>query len=65
MYTRSICGQQPFHSLRAHQHSSDQMQILKDQSAQTMARVVSVAYMYIYIYIYIFIYIYIYLYIFI
>ena len=27
-----------------HQHSSDQMKILKEQSAQTTARVVSVAY---------------------
>ena len=43
IYIRSICGQQRFHSLRAHQHSSDQMKILKDQSAQTTARVVSVA----------------------
>ena len=31
---RSICGQQPFRSLRAHQHSSDQMKVMKDQSAQ-------------------------------
>ena len=44
IYIRSMCGQQPFRSLRAHQHSSDQMKILKDQSAQTTARVVSVAY---------------------
>ena len=44
IYTQSICGQQPFRSLRAHQHSSDQMKILKDQRAQTTARVVSVAY---------------------
>ena len=29
IYMQSICGQQPFHSLRAHQHSSDQMKILK------------------------------------
>ena len=43
-YIRSICGQQPFHSLRAHQHSSDQMKILKEQSAQTTARVVSAVY---------------------
>ena len=43
-YIRSICRQQPFRSLRAHQYSSDQMKILKDQSAQTTARVVSVAY---------------------
>ena len=41
---RSICRQQPFRSLRAHQYSSDQMKILKDQSAQTTARVVSIAY---------------------
>ena len=41
---RSICRQQLFRSLRAHQYSSDQMKILKDQSAQTTARVVSVAY---------------------
>ena len=33
-----------FFSFRAHQHSSDQIKILKDQSAQTTARVVSVAY---------------------
>ena len=64
MYTRSICRQQLFRCLRAHQYSSDQMKILKDQSAQTTARVVSVAYclwlpfLYIYnIYIYIYIYI--------
>ena len=45
IYIRSICRQQLFHSLRAHQYSSDQMKILKDQSAQTTARVVvSVAY---------------------
>ena len=42
-YIQSICGQQPFRSLRAHQHSSYQMKILKDQSAQTNARAVSVA----------------------
>ena len=41
---RSICGQQPFRCLRAHQHSSDQMEILKDQSAQTTGRVRSFAY---------------------
>ena len=40
---KSICRQQLFCSLRAHQHSSNQMKILKDQSAQTTARVVSVA----------------------
>ena len=44
IYIRSICRQQLFRSLRAHQYSSDQMKILKDQSAQTTARVVSVAY---------------------
>ena len=41
---RSICRQQLCRFLRAHQYSSDQMKILKDQSAQTTARVVSVAY---------------------
>ena len=41
---RSICIQQLFRSLRAHQYSSDQKKILKDQIAQTTARVVSVAY---------------------
>ena len=35
---------QLFRSLRAHQYSSDQKEILKDKSAQTTARVVSVAY---------------------
>ena len=40
----SICGQQPFRSLRAHQRSSDQMKILKDQSAQTATRAVGLAY---------------------
>ena len=40
----SICGPQPFRSLRAHQHSSDQRKILKDQCAQTTARVASVEY---------------------
>ena len=43
-HTRSICRQQLFCSLRAHQYSSDQMKILKDQSAQTTARVMSIAY---------------------
>ena len=33
-----------FRSLRAHQYSSNQKKILKGQSAQTTARVVSVAY---------------------
>ena len=41
---RSICGQLLLCSLRAHQRSSDQMKILKDQSAQTTTRVVGVAY---------------------
>ena len=40
---RSTCRQQLFGSLRAHQYSSDQMKILKDQSAQNTPRVVSVA----------------------
>ena len=44
IYTRSICVQQLFRSLRAHQYSSDQKKILKDQSAQTTVRVMSVAY---------------------
>ena len=45
IYIRSICRQQLLHSLRAHQYSSDQTKILKDQSAQTTAAgVVSVAY---------------------
>ena len=35
---RSICGQQLFCSLRAHQSSSDQMEILKNQSVQTTTR---------------------------
>ena len=39
-----ICRQQLFRSLRAHQYSSDQKKIWKDQSAQTTASVVSVAY---------------------
>ena len=52
-----IYRQQLFRSLWAHQYSSDQKKILKDQRAQTTARVVSVAYRY-YIYIYIYIYIY-------
>ena len=30
IYIRSICGQQLFRSLKAHQRSSDQMKILKD-----------------------------------
>ena len=40
----SICGQQLFRSLRARQRSSDQMKILKDQSAQTTTRTVGIAY---------------------
>ena len=43
IYIRSICGQQLFRSLRAHQCSSDQMKILKDQSAQTTTRAVGIA----------------------
>ena len=44
-YMRSICGQQLFRTLRAHQRSSDQMKIFKGQSAQTTTtRVVGVAY---------------------
>ena len=43
IYIRSICRQQLFRSLRAHQYSSDQNKILQDQSAQTTARVVRVA----------------------
>ena len=42
-YIRSICGQQLFRSLRADQRSSDQMKILKDQSAQTTTRAVGIA----------------------
>ena len=41
---RSICGQQLLRCLRAHQRSSDQMNILKDQSAKTTTRVVGLAY---------------------
>ena len=41
---RSICGQQLFHSLRAHQRSPDQMKIWKDQSVQTTTRTVGIAY---------------------
>ena len=44
IHTRSICRQQLFCSLRAHQYSSDQKKILKDQIAQTTARVLSIAY---------------------
>ena len=44
IYIGSICGQQLFRSLRAHQCSSDQMKILKDQSAQTTTRAVGIAY---------------------
>ena len=40
----SICGQQMFLFLGAHQRSSDQIKILKDQSAQNTTRVVGVAY---------------------
>ena len=41
---RSICGQQLFRSLRAHQRSSDQLKILKDQTAQTTIRAVGAGY---------------------
>ena len=40
----SICGQQLFRSLRAHQRSLDQIRILKERSAQTAARAVGIAY---------------------
>ena len=43
VYIRSICTQQLFRSLRAHQYSSDQKKILKNHSAQTTTRVVNVA----------------------
>ena len=42
IYIWSIC--RDLTSLRAHQYNSDQITILKDQSAQTTARVVSIAY---------------------
>ena len=53
---RSISRQQLFHYLRAHQRSSDQMKVMKDQSEcsyyyQSSGR--SNIYIYIYIYIYI------------
>ena len=38
---RSICAQQPFRSLRAHQHSSDQIKILKEKSAKNTTGAVS------------------------
>ena len=41
-YVRSICGQQLFRTLRAHQRSSDQLKILQDQSAQSTTRAVDV-----------------------
>ena len=44
IYTRLICRQEPFRSLRVHQYSSDQKKILKDQSAYTNARVMRVTY---------------------
>ena len=47
IYIRSICGQQPFRSLRADQRSSDQMKVLNDQSAQTATRAAGLAYIYI------------------
>ena len=37
IHRQSICRQQLFRSLRAHQYSSDQKKILKDQSGQTTA----------------------------
>ena len=42
IYTRSICRQQLFRCLGAHQYSSDQMNIRKYQNAQTTAVVVGV-----------------------
>ena len=54
IYIGSICRQQLFRSLRAHQRSSDQMKILKDQSTQTTTRAVGNVNIYIYIYIYIY-----------
>ena len=76
IYIQSICKQQFFCCLRAQQYSSDQKKILKDQSAQTTGRVVSIAlcvcvcvcvyvciiYIYIYIHIYV-IYVYVYIHI--
>ena len=59
---RSIRRQQLFRSLRAHKRGSDQIKILKDQSAHTTTRAVGVA-IYIHIYIYKYIYIYICMYI--
>ena len=44
IYIRSTCGLQLFRSLRARQHSSDQMKMLKDQSAQTATKVAGLAY---------------------
>ena len=44
IYIRSVCRQQLFRSLKAHQYSSDQKKILRDQSTQTNARVVSISY---------------------
>ena len=41
---RSICEQQLYCSLRAHQSNSDQMKSLKYQSAQTTIRAVGIAY---------------------
>ena len=43
-YIRSICEQRLLRFLRIHQRSSDQMKILKDQSAQTTTRAVGIAY---------------------
>ena len=63
----SISEQQLFRSLRTHQRSSDQLKILKDQSAQTTTREMEVVYrtisLFIYICIHIYIYIYTYIYI--
>ena len=44
---RSICVQELWELLRSHQHSSDQMKILKDYIVQTTARLTaSVTYRY-------------------
>ena len=53
---------QLFRSLRAHQYSSDQMKILKDQSAQLIYNdilYIIIYYVILYIYIYKYIYIYV------
>ena len=41
---QSICRQQLFHSLWAHEHRSDQKRILKNQKSQTIPSVVTIAY---------------------